>query len=130
MTFFGCRKTKEVWKLRVFLSEITITSTFPEIWSVRISNLFLKEYMLSCSKTIPFRFFVRIAFRLLSEATSDKRSGISSLDSHSSTFTSKQFESISSQKVDLRYLLANKELHFLFKCNFFIPKCSSMMLLF
>ena len=85
------------------------------------------------AKAIRLRFFVRISFRLLSEITSDKRSGRSSLDSHSLTFTSKQFESISSQKVDLKYLkklLANKELPFLFKCNFFMPKCSSMMLLF
>ena len=37
-------------------------------------------------------------------------------------FTSKQFKSISSQKVDLKYLrklLAYKEVPFLFKCNFF-----------
>ena len=116
-----------------FVSEMTITSTFPEIWSVRISNLFLKEFMLRWDKTIRLGFFVRITFRLLSETTSDKRSGISSLDSHSWTFTSKQFESISSQKVDLKYLrklLVNKELPFLFKCSFFISKCSSMMLLF
>ena len=130
MIFFGCRKTKEAWKLRVFFLRLPITSTFPEIWSVRISNLFLKEFMLSCAKTIPFGFFVRIAFRLLSETTPDKRLGISILDSHSWTFTSKKFESISSQKVDLIYLLANKELPLLFKCNFFIPQCSSMMLLF
>ena len=87
-----------------FVSEMTITSIFPETWSVRISNLFLKEFMLRWAKTIRLRFFVRINFRLLSEATSDKRSGISSLDSHSRTFTSNQFESISSQKVDLKYL--------------------------
>ena len=124
MIFFGCRKTKEAWKLRVFFLRLPITSTFPEIWSVRISNLFLKEFMLRWAKTIRLGFFVRITFRLLSETTSDKRSGISSLDSHSWTFTSKQFESISSQKVDLKYLrklLANKELPFLFKCNLLYP---------
>ena len=74
--------------------------------------------------------FVRISPRLFSQTTSrDKRSGCSSLDSHSPTFISKQFESISLQKVDLKYmrkLLTNKELPFLFNCNFFIPKRSSM----
>ena len=68
-----------------FVSEMTITSTFPEIWSVRISNLFLKEFMLRWDKTIRLGFFVRITFRLLSETTLDKRSDISSLDSHSWT---------------------------------------------
>ena len=78
------------------------------------------------------RILARITFRLLLETTSDKRSGISSLDSHPWTFTSKQFELISFQKVDLKYLrtlLANKELPFLFKFKFFIPKCYSLMLL-
>ena len=111
-------------ELLSFVSEMSITSRFHEIWWVRISNLFLKEFMLNWATTIWLGFFVQITFRLLSETTSDKQSGISSLDSHSWTFTSKQFESISSQKVDLKYLrklLANKELPFLFKCNLLYP---------
>ena len=39
-----------------FVSEMTIKSTFPEIWSVRISNLFLKEFMLRWTKTIRLGF--------------------------------------------------------------------------
>ena len=43
-----------------FVSEITIISTFTVIWSVGISNLFLKELMLRWARTIRWRFFVRI----------------------------------------------------------------------
>ena len=61
--------------------------------------------MIKWAKTIRLRFFIRISFRLLSDTTlSDKGSGCSSLDSHSITYTLKQFESVSSQKKDLKYL--------------------------
>ena len=44
-----------------------------------ISNLLLKEFMIRWAKTIRLRFLARISFRLLSEKTSDKRPGRSSL---------------------------------------------------
>ena len=92
-----------------FVSEMSKTST-----SVRISKLPLEEFMLIWVKTIRLRFFIRIFFRPLSETSlSDKRSACSSWGSYSIWFTSKQLESVSYQKIDLKYLrkfLVNKEL--------------------
>ena len=68
----------------IFVSEMTITSTFPVTWSARISNLFPKEFLLRWAKTVRLRFFIQISFRPLTETTlSYKRSGCSILDSHS-----------------------------------------------
>ena len=67
-----------------FVSEMTITSTFPVTWSARISNLFLNEFLLRWPKTVRLRFFIQISFRPLTETTlSYKRSGCWILDSYS-----------------------------------------------
>ena len=76
------------------------------------------------------KFFRCIDFKLLKGGSSDQISSLSDLCSSDST---KQFKNSTSQKLDRKNfdkLFAKIVFPFLFKCNFFFPKCSSLILLF
>ena len=100
------------------------------IWFASRSNLFLKELMLRYAKTARFKFLIRISLRLLKLTSSELTSESSEI--HSTSFILEQFEPVQLfQKLDLKNfktIFAKIELPFLFKCNFFWPKCSSFKL--
>ena len=76
------------------------------------------------------KFFRRTDFNLLKEESSDEISSLSDLYSSDST---KQFKNSTSHKLDRKNfnkLFAKIIFTLLFKCNFFFPKCSSLILLF
>ena len=76
------------------------------------------------------KFFRSTGFKLLKEGSSDEISTLSHLYFSHST---KQFKSSTSQKLDRKSfnkLFAKIVFPLLFKCNFFFPKCSSLILLF
>ena len=75
-----------------FVSEIAETSTLPLIWSASRSNLFLKELMLRCAKTILFKFLVRISLSILKLTSSVLTS--ENLEIHLPSFILEQFESV------------------------------------
>ena len=76
------------------------------------------------------KFSRRTDFKLLKEGLSDEKLSLSDL--YSSVFT-KQIKNSTPQKLDRKKfneLFAKIVFLLLFKCNFFFPKCSSLILLF
>ena len=82
------------------------------------------------ARMIRRQFFRRTDFKLLKEESSDEISGLSDL--YSSDYT-KQFKNSTSQKLyrkNFNKLFAKIVFPLLFKCNFFSPKCFSLIFLF
>ena len=79
------------------------------------------------------KFLLRTDFKLLKEGSSDEISSLSDLYSSDSTIQKKQFKNSTFQKLDRKNfnkLFTKIVFPLLFKCNYFFPKCSSLILLF